>query len=197
MFYFLRLFKKMWAIFTLLLFYFIFWMWGIFKIFRELITICYYCSAAHWSRDWELLNVNGSEEAKPFLFTHSVVSDALWPHELQDTRLPCPPLSPRVCFTNKETEASPVFLPFFRLCRWVFAPGGHSEILFTKNWPPGCFETVWNRHGTWSLSARIWRQSSGLGLTPLWSCEMDVIYCFMTFSELVAILAFAQLCYRC
>ena len=29
--------------------------------------------------------------------SHSVVSDSLWPHELQHTRLPCPSLSPRVC----------------------------------------------------------------------------------------------------
>ena len=31
------------------------------------------------------------------LFSHSVMSDSLWPHRLQHTRLPCPSLSPRVC----------------------------------------------------------------------------------------------------
>ena len=30
-------------------------------------------------------------------FSHSVVSDSLWPHGLQHTRLPCPSLSPGVC----------------------------------------------------------------------------------------------------
>ena len=30
------------------------------------------------------------------LFSCSVMSDTLWPHELQHTRLPCPSLSPRV-----------------------------------------------------------------------------------------------------
>ena len=30
-------------------------------------------------------------------FSHSVVSDSLWPYELKHTRLPCPSLSPRVC----------------------------------------------------------------------------------------------------
>ena len=30
-------------------------------------------------------------------FCHSVLSNSLWPHELQHTRLPCPSLSPRVC----------------------------------------------------------------------------------------------------
>ena len=29
-------------------------------------------------------------------FSHSVVSDSLWPHELQHTRLPCPSPTPRV-----------------------------------------------------------------------------------------------------
>ena len=28
---------------------------------------------------------------------HSVMSDSLWPHRLQHTRLPCPSLSPRAC----------------------------------------------------------------------------------------------------
>ena len=31
------------------------------------------------------------------LFSHSVVSDSSWPHELQHARLPCPSPSPRVC----------------------------------------------------------------------------------------------------
>ena len=31
------------------------------------------------------------------LFSHSVVSSSLWPHELQHARLPCPSLSPRAC----------------------------------------------------------------------------------------------------
>ena len=30
-------------------------------------------------------------------FSHSVVSDSLWPHELQHARTPCPSPSPRVC----------------------------------------------------------------------------------------------------
>ena len=33
----------------------------------------------------------------PPLFSHSVVSDSLWPHRLQHARLPCPSLSLRVC----------------------------------------------------------------------------------------------------
>ena len=38
------------------------------------------------------------------LFSRSVISDPLRPHGLQHTRLPCPPLSPRVC--SKSCELS-------------------------------------------------------------------------------------------
>ena len=31
------------------------------------------------------------------LFSHSVMSDSLWPHELQHVRLPCPSASPGTC----------------------------------------------------------------------------------------------------
>ena len=31
------------------------------------------------------------------LFSHLVMSNSLWPHELQQARLPCPSLSPGVC----------------------------------------------------------------------------------------------------
>ena len=35
--------------------------------------------------------------AKHLLFSHQVMSDCSWPHELQHTRLPFPSLSPGVC----------------------------------------------------------------------------------------------------
>ena len=34
-------------------------------------------------------------------FSHSVLSDYLWPHGLQHTSLLCPPLSPRVCSDSR------------------------------------------------------------------------------------------------
>ena len=34
------------------------------------------------------------------LFSYSVMSDSLWPHGLQHTRLPCPSLYPRVCLNS-------------------------------------------------------------------------------------------------
>ena len=43
---------------------------------------------------------NGELPKKQFSsvqFSHSVVSDCLWPNELQHTRLPCPSSAPRAC----------------------------------------------------------------------------------------------------
>ena len=48
------------------------------------------------------------------LFSRQVVSDSLWPHGLQDTRLPCPSPSPGICPSscpwNGEAEA-PILWP--------------------------------------------------------------------------------------
>ena len=59
--------------------------------------------------------------AGTFLFNCSVVSDSLWPHGLQHTRLPCPPLSPGVyshscplslwCYLTISSSAAPSPLP--------------------------------------------------------------------------------------
>ena len=35
------------------------------------------------------------------LFSHKVMSNNLWPHELQRSKLPCPSLSPRVCSNSR------------------------------------------------------------------------------------------------
>ena len=47
----------------------------------------------------ELLRVlvGDTDGKEDLLFSHSVVSDPLWPHGLQHARLPCPSLSPRAC----------------------------------------------------------------------------------------------------
>ena len=43
---------------------------------------------------------------KLLLFSRSVMSDSLWPHGLQCTRLPCPSLSPRVCLNSMSIKVS-------------------------------------------------------------------------------------------
>ena len=72
------------------------------------------------------------------MFSHSFVSDSLWPHGLQQSRLPCPSLSPRVC-TNScllshwwhPTISSSVAL--FSSCSQSFPASGSFPIswLFT------------------------------------------------------------------
>ena len=77
-------------------------------------------------------------------FSRSVVSDSLWPHELQHTRLPCPSPSPRVylnlcpssrwCYPTISSSVIPFSscLQFFPVWYWsflmsqFFASGGQS-----------------------------------------------------------------------
>ena len=60
----------------------------------------------YWSGVPSPSPICAGEHVKPtpvlmlLLFSGSVVSDALWPHGLQHTRLPCPSPSPRVCSTH-------------------------------------------------------------------------------------------------
>ena len=54
------------------------------------------------------------------LFSHSVVSDSLWPHVLQHNSFPCPSLSPGVCSNS---------LP---LSRWCYPNISSSVTLFSS-----------------------------------------------------------------
>jgi len=77
------------------------------------------------------------------LFSHSVVSDSLWPHELRYTRLPCPLLPPRVCskscslswWCHSTISSSATLFSFYIQSfpasgsfpvSWVFASGGQG-----------------------------------------------------------------------
>ena len=54
------------------------------------------------------------------LFSHSVMSDLLWPHGLQHSRLPCPTPSPGVCSNS---------CPLSRWCHPTISP---SVVLFSS-----------------------------------------------------------------
>ena len=62
------------------------------------------------------------------LFSHSVVSDSLWPHGLQHARLPCPAPSPGACSNSCSLSQwchptmSPSVIPFF--CLQTFQVSG-------------------------------------------------------------------------
>ena len=77
-----------------------------------------------------------------FLFSHSVMSNSLWPHVLQHTRLPCPSPSPGACPNSCPLSwwchpmISSSVIPFsclqsfptsgFFLMSWLFASGDQS-----------------------------------------------------------------------
>ena len=71
-------------------------------------------------------------QAMLFLFSCSVISDFLWPHELQHTRLLCPLLSPRVCLNLRPLNqwchptASSSVVPF-SFCLQSFQHQGLSQ----------------------------------------------------------------------
>ena len=71
------------------------------------------------------------------LFIRSVMSDSLWPHGLQHTRLPCPSPSPRACLNSGPLSwwfhptilsSGPQSFPASRsfLMSWLFTSGGQS-----------------------------------------------------------------------
>ena len=77
-----------------------------------------------------------------FLFSCSVVSNSLWPHGLQHTRLPCPSLSPAVCsdscplsqwcYLTISSSAAP-----FCFCLQSFPASGSfpiSQLFTSKYW---------------------------------------------------------------
>ena len=55
------------------------------------------------------------------LFSHSVVSDSLWPHGLQNASLPCPSLSPGVLLKLMSIE-SVMLANHLKLCRLLLLP---------------------------------------------------------------------------
>ena len=86
---------------------------------------------------------NPTQSVLLLLFSHSVVSNSLWPYGLQHARLPCPSLSPGACSNScplswwcQPTISSSV-IPFFSylqyfpaqgsfLKSWLFTSGGQS-----------------------------------------------------------------------
>ena len=77
----------------------------------------YYCGQVSLRRNGVALIVNSSVQ-----FSRSVMSDSLWPHELQHTRLPCPSPSAWVC-----SNSCP-------LSQWCIQPS-HSLLPNFSFWP--------------------------------------------------------------
>ena len=65
----------------------------------------------------------------------SVVSDSLWPHELQPSRLPCPSLSPGVCSNSS---------PLSQWCQSNHLILSHPLLLLPQSFPAlGTFPMSW------------------------------------------------------
>ena len=66
--------------------------------------------------------------------SHSVLSDSLWPHGLQHTRLPCPSPSPRVCSNSRPLSqwchptVSPSVIPFSSCSQSLPASGAFQWV---------------------------------------------------------------------
>ena len=99
-------------------------------------------SIAMMIRKYKFATINSDVQVQ---FSHSVVSDSLWPHGLQHTRLPCPSLTPRAysdpCLLSQwchPTLSSSVVLfssrlPFFPSIR-VFSNESVLWIRWPKYW---------------------------------------------------------------
>ena len=98
------------------------------------------CPISFPSRTWKTPTICST--ASYLLFSRSLISDSLWLHGLQHSRLPCPSLSPRVCSNSRPLSrwCHPTILssviPFscpqtfpawgFFPMSWLFESGGQS-----------------------------------------------------------------------
>ena len=61
------------------------------------------------------VSLNDNTSVQFIQFSHSVVSDSLWPHRLQHTRLPCPSPTPGACAQAVVHRVSDIIQPFHPL----------------------------------------------------------------------------------
>ena len=85
------------------------------------------------------------------LFSHSVMSDSLWPLGLQHARLPCPSLSPRACSNS---------CPLSQWCHPIILSSGLSlseKILswLQDNRPKVSILAAWTNLGLRSLTSAV------------------------------------------
>ena len=90
-------------------------------------------------------------------FSHSVISDSLWPHGLQHTRLPCPSPTPGV-YSNS--------CPLSRWCHPTSHPLSSPSPAFSLSQHQGLFQWVlhirWPKYWSFSFSISPSNDYSGL-----------------------------------
>ena len=95
-------------------------------------------------------NASVSSSWKKGLFSHSVVSDPLWPHGLQHTRLPCPSPFPGVCSNSCPLSwwchpTIPSSVSLFSFCLQSFPVSGSfpmSQLSASGGWSIGASASV-------------------------------------------------------
>ena len=88
------------------------------------------------------------------------MSNSLWPHELQHTRLPCPPLAPRVCSNS---------CPLTRWCYLTISSSAHPLLLLPSVFPSNrvfsnesALHIRWPNYWSFSFSINPSNEYSGL-----------------------------------
>ena len=87
------------------------------------------------------LGIGVRKEVKHMLFSHSVLSDSLWPHGLQHTRPPCPSPSPEACSNSHplgrwcHPTISSSAVPFPSCLQSFPAPGPFLMSRLFPRWP--------------------------------------------------------------
>ena len=101
-----------------------------------------------WNQEYNVLFIFCLSHSSVY-FSCSVVSDSLWPHELQHARLPCPSPTPGVC-----SNSCP-------LSQWCYPTSSSSIIPFSclQYFPASCSFTFFHKNliisGFWKLYTKL------------------------------------------
>ena len=128
--------------------------------------------------------VNPSFPPMSLLFRHHIMSNPLWPHGLQHTRLPCPSPSPGVCLSScplnrwcHPTISSSVTL--FSFCLQSFLASGSfpmSQVFASGDQSIGASASAW----VLPKSIRGWFPLKLTGLISLLSKGLSRVFCNTT-----------------
>ena len=103
--------------------------------------------------------MNNCATAYSVHFSHLVMSDSLWPHGLQYTRIPCPSPTPEACWSSCPSSQwchptiSFSVIPFYSCLQYFPASGSFQMSQFCIRWP---------KYWSFSFSISLSNEYSGL-----------------------------------
>ena len=123
-------------------------------------------------------------------FSCSVMLNSLGPHGLQQARLPCPPLSPRVCSNscplspsghpNISSSVTPSLLPSIFSSIRIFFSGSALHIRWPKLWsfsfslgPPNEYSRLNSCRADWFDLLALWGLSRVFSNTTVWKHQFS------------------------